>query len=488
MQIQVAIVGSGFGGLGTAIRLKQEGLGDFVVLERADDVGGTWRDNSYPGCACDVASHLYSLSFAPNPDWTDRFSRQAEIWRYLQGLTRDFGLTPHIRFGHEVRQATWDEPARTWRVETSGGPFSAAVLVLAAGPLSEPVIPELPGLERFQGPVFHSSRWDHAFDLSGKRVAVVGTGASAAQFVPEIQPRVARLLLFQRTPAWVLPRPDAPIPAWQRRLFRCVPALQRAARAAIYLTREASVPLFRHPWLMRRAQAMARRHLRNAISDPALRARLTPSYTMGCKRVLLSNDYYPALARPNVEVLTCGISEVRARSVVGGDGVEREVDAVILGTGFRPTDPPLAAHVRGRDGRTLRAAWAGSPQAHLGTTVSGFPNLFLLLGPNTGVGHTSVVYMMEAQIEHLMGALRFMRAQGLEAVEPRLEAQQSYVSAVDRRIRGTVWVAGGCKSWYLDRTGRASTVWPDFTWLYHRRVARFRPEEYLSMGHRAEAT
>jgi cation diffusion facilitator CzcD-associated flavoprotein CzcO len=480
MHTQVAIVGSGFSGLGAAIRLKQEGLADFVILERAADVGGTWRDNTYPGCACDVASHLYSLSFAPNPDWTDRYSGQREIWRYLQKCANDFALGPHLRLEHEVRSAEWDESARRWRIETSRGALTAAVLVLAAGALSEPVIPDLPGLKAFQGRMFHSARWDHAFDLAGRRVAVVGTGASAAQFIPEIQPRVERLLLFQRTPAWVLPRVDGRIRPWQRWLFRKAPALQRLVRLGIYLPREMAVFLFRHPWVMRRAQLLARRHLRKSIADPVLRARLTPSYTMGCKRIVLSNTYYPALAQPNVEVLTSGISEIRARSIVDGDGVERAVDAIILGTGFRPTDPPLSGHLRGREGRTLREVWAGSPEAHLGTTVSGFPNLFLLLGPNTGVGHTSVVYMIEGQIEHLVGALRFMRARGVDAVEPRPEAQGEYVSALYRRTQGTVWVAGGCKSWYLDRRGRSSSIWPDFTWRYRRRVARFRPHEYVA--------
>ncbi|HET8645786.1 MAG TPA: NAD(P)/FAD-dependent oxidoreductase [Vicinamibacteria bacterium] len=478
--MHVAIVGSGFGGLGTALRLRDAGLDDFVVLERAGDVGGTWRDNSYPGCACDVESHLYSLSFAPTAEWTHRYSRQAEIWDYLRRCARDGGLLPRIRFDTEVLSAAWDESWREWRMATSRGEFRAAVLVLATGPLSAPALPALPGLAAFAGRVFHSARWDHDYDLRGRRVAVIGTGASAIQFVPAIQPLVARLHLFQRTPAWVLPRFDGPIRGWQRRLYAAVPLLQRGLRAAIYLYREASVLLFRHPALMRRLQWVALRHLRRAIRDPALRARLEPRYTMGCKRILLSNDYYPALAQPNVEVVTSGIQEVRAHSIVDAAGVEREVDAILLGTGFTPTDPPLAAHVRGRHGRTLRETWAGSPRAHLGTTVAGFPNLFLLLGPNTGLGHTSVLYMLEAQITHVVEALRFMRSRGLDAVEPRAEAQAAFVSAVDRDMRGTVWTAGGCASWYLDRTGRNSTLWPGFSWSFRRRVSRFRPQDYAA--------
>jgi cation diffusion facilitator CzcD-associated flavoprotein CzcO len=355
------------------------------------------------------------------------------------------------------------------------------VLVLATGPLSAPAIPDLPGLDRFQGRLFHSARWDHTFDLRDRRVAVIGTGASAIQFVPRIQPQVARLHLFQRTAPWVLPRFDRPIAGWRRRLFRRAPVLQRMSRGLIYAYREASLLLFRHPAVMRQGQRLALRHLRKAVADPDLRARLTPDYTMGCKRILISDDYYPAVAQPNVEVVTGAIADIREHSVVTADGVERLVDAIILGTGFRPTDPPLAACTRGRDRRTLREVWAGSPRAHLGTTVSGFPNFFMLLGPNTGLGHSSVVYMCEGQIEHVIGALRHMREHGVDALEPRAEAQADFVAGLDRRMRGTVWTAGGCASWYLDRTGRNSTLWPDFSWRYRCRVSRFRAQEYAAV-------
>lgn len=479
MRTRVAIIGSGFGGLGAAIRLKREGVDDFVVLERAGDVGGTWRDNTYPGCACDVESHLYSFSFALEPTWTRRFSPQPEIWRYLQRCAREFGVLPHVRFHHAVTSAEWDDGAREWRIDTTKGMLTANVLVMATGPLSEPAIPHLPGIERFDGRVFHSAQWDHGFDLTNRRVAVIGTGASAVQFVPEIQKQVAALHLFQRTPAWVMPRPDAPIPEWRQTLYRRVPLLQRFVRLLIYAYREVWIVVFRHPHMMRRAQRMALRHLEKSVADPTLRARLTPSYTMGCKRVLLSNDYYPALAQPNVEVITDGVGEVRPRSIVGRDGIERPIDAIIFGTGFRVTDPPLAGVIRGRGGRTLREAWAGSPHAYLGTTMSGFPNLFMLLGPNTGLGHNSVVYMTEAQLDHFVGAMRYMQRRGIDAIEPSGEAQRTFVADVDRRMQGTVWVAGGCSSWYLDRTGRNSTLWPDSSWSYYRRASRFEPAAYV---------
>jgi cation diffusion facilitator CzcD-associated flavoprotein CzcO len=484
----IVIIGSGFGGLGSAIRLKQQGIDDFVILERANDVGGTWRDNSYPGCACDVQSHLYSFSFAPNPDWTRSFSPQPEIWEYLKRCAREFGVLPHVRFGHEVREALWDNDAQHWSIETSQGRFTASVLVMASGALSEPTWPQLRGLQSFKGSVFHSARWNHDLDLTGRRVAVIGTGASAIQFVPEIQSKVAMLHLFQRTPPWIVPRRDRRLVEAERRLFRRFPLAQRAARALIYGLRERFVRGFRHQWLARRVQRMAMRHLERSVPDAALRAKLTPDYTIGCKRILISNDYLPSLTRPNVELVTEGIAEVREHSIVSLDGVERPVDVIIFGTGFQPTDPPLAKHIRGSDRRTLAEVWAGSPEAHVGTTVAGFPNLFVLMGPNTGLGHNSVVYMIEAQIEHLLNALRYMRRHNVRAIEPRPEVQAAYVAEVQKRMEGTVWTTGNCASWYLDSKGRNSTLWPDFSWRFRRRVARLNPDEYLMSGaHDAQA-
>ena len=480
---RIAIIGSGFGGLGMAIQLLKRGIDDFVVLERARAIGGTWRDNSYPGCACDVESHLYSFSFALNPDWSRSFSSQPEILDYLRRCAERFGVMPHLRFGHDVRSMRWEDDAQRWRIESSAGVTTASVVVMATGPLSDPIVPELPGIARFEGRTFHSAQWDHACDLAGKRVAVIGTGASAVQFIPEIQKVVATLDVYQRTPPWILPRPDRDHTAEQRDRFRRHPLLQRLHRARIYLQHELFVFPFRRPRLMERGQRMALRHLKRAITDPELRAKLTPRYTMGCKRILLTNDYLPALTRPNVEVITAGVREVRERSIVDGDGVERDVDAIIYATGFRPTDPPLAATTVGREGRTLSEAWEGSPKAYMGTTVAGFPNFFMLLGPNTGLGHSSVVYMIEAQIEHVLKVLRHMERRGLSAIEPREEAQRAFVARVDGRMRGTVWTAGGCSSWYLDPTGRNSTLWPDFSWRFRQRVSRLRARDYA--GRRA---
>ena len=476
---RIAIIGTGFSGLGLAIRLRQQGERDFVLLERAEAIGGTWRDNSYPGCACDVESHLYSFSFALNPEWTHSFSGHAEIQRYLERCAERYDILRHVRFDADVQSAEWDDAAQRWRLETSQGSVVARVVVMAAGPLSDPVTPALPGLDRFRGRTFHSARWDHDYDLRGRRVAVIGTGASAIQFVPRIQPTVGKLHLFQRTAPWVLPRPGGVISERRRRLYRRVPFAMKLARAAIYLRHESFLLMFRHLRVARRVERLAHRHLRRAVKDPALRTKLTPGYAIGCKRILLTNDYLPAIVQPNVELVTDGVAEVREHSIVGGDGIEREVDAIIFGTGFRPTAPPLADHVRGRTGETLTEAWRGSPKALAGVSVAGFPNFFLLLGPNSGLGHSSVVYMMEAQLAHILGALRHLARSGATALEARPEAQAAFVENVDRRMRGTVWVDGGCRSWYLDATGRNSTLWPDFTWRYRRRVARFDRTEYV---------
>jgi cation diffusion facilitator CzcD-associated flavoprotein CzcO len=478
MAHDIAIVGSGFSGLGMAIRLKQAGVDDFLVLERAGEVGGTWQANTYPGCACDVPSHLYSFSFALNPDWTQTYSTQPEIWAYLRRCADDFGIRPHLRLNCAVESATWLEEERRWELETTDGTIRARVLVAGMGPLTEPRIPDIPGLERFTGGVWHSARWNHDFDLRGKRVASIGTGASAIQYVPEIQGQVAALHVFQRTPPWVVPHSSRPIGEWERRVFRAVPAAQRLVRGGIYAAREALVLGFvKNPRLMTVLERLARKHMQHQIDDPELLEKVSPDYTIGCKRILPSNGWYRALGKPNVELVTEGVSEVRARSIVAADGREREVDAIVFGTGFQVTDIPAAHRVRGRGGRLLDDLWRGSPRAHLGTSIAGFPNLFFLLGPNTGLGHSSMVYMIESQIGHVIDALRLMRERGAETIEVRPDAQARSNAELERRLEGTVWNTG-CASWYLDRTGRNATIWPDWTWRFRRRVATLDPAEY----------
>jgi cation diffusion facilitator CzcD-associated flavoprotein CzcO len=475
---RIVIVGTGFSGLGMAIKLRQEGELDFVLLERAGDIGGTWRDNTYPGCRCDVPSHLYSFSFAPNPRWSSTFSPQPEILDYLRDCADRYGVRPHIRFHTELRGADWDEDSQRWRIETSRGELTAEMLIAAQGPLSEPSYPDLPGLESFEGTTFHSARWDHEHDLEGERVAVIGTGASAIQFVPEIQPKVAQMHVFQRTAPWVMPHRNRPMRGWERALYRLFPPAQLAMRAAIYWARESFVLQFRRPRLGRLAQNLALRHLNTQVEDPALREKLMPSYALGCKRILPTDTWYPALVKPHVELVSDGIREVRPRSIVSADGTEREVDTIVFGTGFHVSEIPIATRIRGRDGRSLSETWDGSPSAYKGSAVAGYPNLFFLVGPNTGLGHTSIVFIIESQIQYVLGALRALARSGARTVEVRPEAQAAYNAEIDRMTEGTVWVSGGCKSWYIDRNGHNSILWPTFTWPFRQRLREFDEAAY----------
>ena len=475
---RIAIVGSGFSGIGMAVRLMRDGEHDFVLLERASELGGTWRDNTYPGCRCDVPSHLYSFSFAPNPSWSSTFSPQPEILNYLRDVARRFGVLDHVRFDCRLESAGWDEEHSRWRLDTSQGPMTADVLVSGQGALSEPKLPDVPGLESFEGKLFHSARWDHDHDLRGERVAVIGTGASAIQFVPRIQPLVERLDVYQRTPPWVVPHPNRPMKGFERALYGRLPIAQRAMRAAIYWARETLVVQFRNRRMRRLTTKLALRQLRQQVPDPELRKRLTPSYEIGCKRILPTDEWYPVLMKRNVEVITDGIREIRGRSVVTADGGVREVDTIILGTGFHVTDFPIAEVIRGREGATLAEVWDGSPSAYKGTAVAGFPNLFFLVGPNTGLGHSSIVFMIEAQVEYVAGALRVMRRRGVRRVEVREPAQSAYNRELERLTQGTVWVTGGCASYYIDRNGRNSALWPYFTWTFRRRTREFDEEAY----------
>jgi len=479
-EVRVAVIGAGMSGIGAAIHMRRAGVDDFVVLERGGEPGGTWRDNTYPGCACDVPTALYSYSFAPKPDWSRAFAPQEEIRRYLLDVASEHGVADRIRCNADVLAAEWDEGRQRWLVETSAGKYAAQVLVSATGPWSEPVIPDIPGLDSFEGKVFHSSRWDHEHPLDGARVAAIGSGASAVQFVPEIQPRVERLTVFQRTAHWVLPKPDRPLSSRAHAIFRRYPAAQRALRGGIYGASEALGVATRNPRLLAPLQAAGRRHLRRSVPDPELRRALTPNYTIGCKRLLFSNEWYPALSQPNVDVVPHAVEEVRPHGVVGADGVEREVDTIVLGTGFTITDLPIAARVRGHEGRSLDEAWGGSPTGYLGSVVHGFPNFFVLLGPNVGNGHSSAILLSETQIGFMVEALRTMSRHGLASVDVRAETQQRFNAEVQSRLSGTVWNAGGCQSYYLDTNGRNSTMFPGSTFELRRRLGRFELGDYAA--------
>ncbi|MFC5185245.1 flavin-containing monooxygenase [Actinomadura harenae] len=477
----IVIIGSGFAGLGMAIRLRQQGFHDFVVLEKSEALGGTWHDNTYPGCACDVPSHMYSYSFELNPGWSRMFAPQPEIRAYMEATADKHRVRDHIRFGASVDSMEWDDATGRWNVTLAGGEvLRPKAVVTGIGALHIPSFPDLPGIERFQGAAFHSAEWDHGTDLTGKRVAVIGTGASAIQFVPQVAKKAAKLVLFQRTAPWIQPKPDRAIPAPVRTLFEKVPGAARAFRAGIYWALEARAVSFAvSPSLSGPMKKLALSHLNKQIADPELRAKVTPDYTIGCKRVLLSNDYYPALTRDNVELDTSGVAEVREHSIVTEDGVEHEVDVIIYGTGFKVTDALAEMRVTGRGGVKIQEVWADGIEAHHGTTVERMPNFFMLLGPNTGLGHNSVVFMIEVQIEHVLSCLRLLQERGMDAIEPRPGAVRTFNDRMHRRLRRAVWNEGGCQSWYLDEHGVNRTLWPGFTFEFWASSRKAKEDEYI---------
>ncbi|MBX7078649.1 MAG: NAD(P)/FAD-dependent oxidoreductase [Nannocystaceae bacterium] len=474
----IAIIGTGFSGLCMAWALRRAGREDFVLLERAHEVGGTWRDNHYPGAACDVPSHLYSLSFAPKSDWSRVYPAQPELLAYLREVADRFDLRRFIRFGHEVLGADYDEHAQLWRLTTAGGPMTARVLVAGNGPLAEPRAADLPGLARFAGAQFHSATWDHAVPLAGKRVAVIGTGASAVQFVPEIVDGVAQLDLYQRTPNWILPRPDRAYGTLAKWSLRHVPGLRTLYRAGIYWRNEGRVLGFVvHPALMRLPQRKCEKFLAAQVADPVLRDKLTPRYAVGCKRVLISNDWYAALQRPNLELVTTPIREVTRDAIVDADGRVRPTDVLIHATGFYATENPIAARIRGRGGVSLAQTWQDGEQAYLGTLVHGFPNLMLVIGPNTGLGHNSMVFMIETQVAYIARLLELMQRERASTLEVHEPVQRAFNEALQLKLSDSVW-ATGCKSWYQHRSGKITTLWPGFTFDFWRRTRAFDEGDY----------
>jgi len=478
--VRVLVIGAGFGGLATAIKLHEAGEESFVVVERGSDVGGTWRDNHYPGAACDVPSQLYSYSFAPNSGWTRSFSPQPEIQAYIRRVAEESGTLDRFVLDTEVERAAWDEDAHLWRVTTSRGELTAEIVVSAAGALSDPRNPDIEGFDTFEGEVFHSARWNHDVDLTGKRVAVIGTGASSIQIVPEIAPKAARLDVYQRTAPWVIPRNDRAYTKAERLAFQHLPGVQSLYRTAVYWAREMYVPAFtRFPRLALPARLMALKNIERGISDPVLREKVTPDYAIGCKRILISNTWYPALDRDDVDLVTDRIARLTPTGIVTEDGVEREVDVVVVATGFHTTDLPIAERLTGRGGSSLAERFEEhGMQAYKGTTVHGFPNLFFVVGPNTGLGHSSMVFMIESQVAYIVDAVTHLKTHGITSAEPRAEVQRAYNDALQRRMRRTVWSAGGCASWYLDSHGRNVTLWPRATFTFRRELAQFDTEAY----------
>ena len=474
-EVGFLIIGAGFSGLGAAMRLLEAGHTDLIVLERANDVGGTWRDNVYPGCRCDVQSNLYSYSFAPKPDWSETFPSQPELWDYIKTLTKARGLRDYLRFGHEVTAARWDAVSGRWQVSTTQGEFAARYLIAGVGALVEPSLPDIVGIGSFQGTIMHSARWDTQWKATGRRVAVIGTGASAIQIVPTIQPDVEHLTLFQRTAPFVMPHTNRPVKPWIRAMYRYVPGSQRAARLLVYWAREfLAIGFTKNTKILKRAEGVWRKHMEKAITDPQTRAQLTPTYDLGCKRVLPSNDFYPALSQPNVSLVTEKVIEFKPDAVVTADGAEHAVDTVILATGFHVTDNPTFAKIAGVGGRTLAEAFG---QTYLGTVVPGFPNYFHLTGANTGLGHSSMLFMIESQLNYIADGIAKTEAAG-SRFDVRPEVAAAYNAELQRKLPATVW-GSGCSSWYLNSEGRNVTLWPGFTFDFRRRTREFNASDFV---------
>jgi cation diffusion facilitator CzcD-associated flavoprotein CzcO/acetyl esterase/lipase len=476
---RVVIVGAGFGGIGMGITLKRAGIESFTLIEKEDRVGGVWRDNTYPGATCDVPSHLYSFSFEPNPDWSARFSPQPEILSYLERCVERHRLGPHLRLGEEVTRADFDEGAGVWHIELSSSEeVEADVLVSACGQLSRPAIPKIEGLDRFRGPLFHSARWDHQVELAGKRVAVIGTGASTIQIVPGIADRVGHLDVYQRSAPYVIPRNDRPYMPWERRLFRRVPLMRRLRRFRYWLVYELFIAAFnRFKPLGRIVVRMFERQLSDQIGDPELRRALTPDHVLGCKRVLISDEYLATLERPNVDLITEGVRALTPAGVVAADGTEREADVVVLSTGFASNDFLAPMEIRGLGGRELNEEWRHGAEAYLGISVAGFPNLFIMYGPNTNLGSGSIIFQLESQMSHILDAVRTLERMSGGQLAVRPETQREFNEELQRRLEGAVWQTG-CSNWYVNDEGRNVNNWPGFTLEYRRRTKKLKPKDY----------
>ncbi len=467
----VAIIGSGFGGLCMAIKLQERGFKHFTIFEKEHRVGGTWRDNSYPGSACDVPSHLYSFSFAPKSDWSRMFPPQDEILAYIDHVADRYALREKIRFNTEIESAIFDEDSGTWHLRTkSGEDHFAHILVAAMGQLNRPAFPSIKGRDSFRGHSFHSARWDHEYRLKGKNIAVIGTGASAIQFVPPVADEAKKLYVFQRTPAWILPKPDRQFMEFEKKLFAQLPVWRWLNRNRIYWSLEARFGALQQDSILGQlVKNAALQHLEDSIKSPGLRKALTPDYELGCKRILITNDYYPAMERPNVELVTTPIEKITGNAVVTTDGIVREVDTIIYGTGFQSTGFLAPVRITGTGGRDLHEVWKDGAEAYYGITVSGFPNLFMLYGPNTNLGHNSILFMIECQVHYIMQCVERLTRTNRKYLYPKEERQREYNQWVQGSIKNRVW-ASGCSSWYVNESGKVTNNWPTYTVTYWRKT------------------
>lgn len=466
---EIIILGAGFAGICMGIQLQKAGIKDFIIVEKADDIGGTWRDNTYPGAACDVSSHLYSYSFEQNPNWNRMFSGQKEIYNYLKHCVAKYQLESYIHFNIEILGGNYNETTGKWTLQTNKEDRECRFWVNAMGPLNRQNFPNIQGRTSFEGAAFHSSQWNHDFDLKDKKVAVVGTGASAIQIIPAIAAQVKELVVFQRSPAWVMPKPDREMSSIEKTLFRKLPFVQRLYRNSIYLLNElTALALVYKPKWTKLIEKLATLHIKKYIKEEQLRKKLLPDYNIGCKRILLSNDYYPALKQDNVEVFTKGISEINAKGIVTADGKQKNFDAIVYCTGFTASEFPQHFKVTGKDKKELLKEWSNGPEAYLGSTVAGFPNMFFIIGPNTGLGHTSMIFMIESQVNYIIDAIKKVKAQDVMAMEVKEEVQERFNREIQDKLKGTVW-SSGCSSWYLTSYGKNTTVWPGFTFEFWNR-------------------
>ncbi len=474
------IIGTGFAGIGMGIKLKEHGYHNFAILERDSQLGGTWRDNTYPGAACDVPSYLYSYSFEPYPKWSRMFSPQEEILKYNEHCIEKYELTNHIHYSTAVKKASFDENKGIWILETQDGrQYLSKVFIPCTGPLNKPQLPEIKGINKFEGPSFHTSLWEHDVDLTNKTVAVVGTGASAIQVIPAIADKVKNLKVFQRTPAWVMPKPDRQISKIEQKVTELAPALQSIHRAGIYWGLEwRSIVFTRLPQLFKVAEIQAKSHINKYIKDPELRQKLTPTYTLGCKRVLLSNNYYQAMAKPQVEVITDGIEKIKKKAIVDGNGKEHKVDVIIYATGFVASDDMAPFEVIGLNDTNLKQLWKHGGQAYLGMTMNNFPNTFMVTGPNTGLGHTSMIFMMESCFNYVIKAMPHILNAQTNFINTKEDVQNKYNKQIQKRLKKTIWMTGGCNSWYLNKDGINTTLWPGSTVEYRVVTSRFNPKDY----------
>lgn len=488
LKTQIAIIGAGFGGLAMAIRLLLANIHDFIILEKADDVGGTWRENQYPGAACDVQSHMYSLSFAPKTDWSKRYAEAPEIFDYIQDLITGYNLKKYIKFNQEVVTTKYDEQALNWKLDLKDGTqIEAQFIVFASGPLHVAQIPKIKGIEKFKGKVFHSSHWDHDYNLNDKSVASIGTGGSAIQYIPEIAPKVKQLYVLQRTPAWVIPRDERAYNPLDKKLFNYFEWFRKLHRARLYWSNESRVVPIVKPQIMKYGQKLAEAFIKFQIKDKELAKKLTPDYVMGCKRILISNKYFPTFNRQNVDLVTDGIQELTENSIITKDGKERQIDCLIYGTGFI-TDPRIylkSFACYGAQGLELKEAWKEGAESYYGVTTKGFPNLFQLLGPNTVLGHNSVIFMIESQVNYILQLIQLVNKTQTQAIVVREDVQNQFNDAVQKKMQGTVWQSG-CVSWYQQDGGKNFALWPTYTWKYWLETRKINPSDYQLLGNQAQ--